>query len=80
MNSDYFVNVRTIFRHNRITEERINIKFVIAHVKNGHLIRVKEWIQSDHPYIPGYEHPFKVTKIKFNKNGNLEFLEVSQER
>jgi hypothetical protein len=80
MNSEYMVNVRTIFKNRRVMEERLSLETVLAHVKNGHVMRVKEWVQSAHPHIPDYTHPFKVSKIKFNKlTGNLEFLELTQD-
>lgn len=80
MNSEnYKVTVTINMRNGNKMKLAPPVRTLVDDLKNGHLLRTKEWVESESPYTPSYENPFKIVAIKFNKEtGNLESVELKE--
>ena len=79
MSSNYKVKLSTIFSNGVRALSMTELSKLLDIIKNGHLVRSKEWVESPEVHYPDYGHPFRVTNIRFNKKtGDLEFVELKE--
>lgn len=76
---DYTVEVVTVYASGNTTKARMMKSKLLEIIRDGHLVRVKDWVESESDRRPSWVNPFRIAKIRFDKvTGDLTYLQLKQ--